>query len=337
MKDTQSLIQEAAEKRFQPQELKVFSKLPVEQRNTTIHESFVPTAAPPKVPASLDEWMIMRETWRKALLEKSFRAWPKPGELLQIEPVYCLEKNEICLEAHDFTSQGPIRLRLYLVHRKNQEKHRRLVLRVADQQDWRELMAAFPLAAEKELKGEIFLEDPRARTRLLDQLQNGSLVAFLTPRGVGRTLWDQDPKKQTQIRRRFLLLGQTLEGMQTWDVRRALETLRSLEIARGVPLTICGRDVMGGIALYASLFEPGIAELVLEELPATHRHGPIFLNVSRFLEMPQAVAMAAERLPVRLLKTSSSAWEYPLAVARKLAWKEHQLKIVQEVKSARTG
>jgi hypothetical protein len=37
-----------------------------------------------------------------------------------------------------------------------------------------------------------------------------------------------DAGKQVQIRRRFQLLGQTVDGMRVWDVRRALAVVRSL-------------------------------------------------------------------------------------------------------------
>jgi hypothetical protein len=70
--------------------------------------------------------------------------------------------------------------------------------------------------------------------------------------------------------------------------------------------------------------------LRLEELPATHRNGPIFLNVSRYLEMPQAVAMAAEHCRVRLAGTTPSAWAFPLSVAERLGWKKDQLQVVAE-------
>jgi hypothetical protein len=135
-----------------------------------------------------------------------------------------------------------------------------------------------------------------------------------------------------------MLLGQTLDGMQVWDVRRAIAALRSLpstnSVSRdnmprdNVPLTLCGRGPLGGVALYAALFEPEIAELVLEELPADHRHGPIFLNVSRYLEMPEAVAMVCQRSRVRLLKASKAPWAYPQAVVEKLGWNPEQLEIL---------
>jgi len=67
-----------------------------------------------------------------------------------------------------------------------------------------------------------------------------------------------------------------------------------------VPVTLAGQHRMAGIVLYASLFEPDIAGLDLWRLPSSHREGPVFLNVLRYMDMPQAVAMAAERTEVRI-------------------------------------
>ena len=75
-------------------------------------------------------------------------------------------------------------------------------------------------------------------------------------------------------------------------------------------------------ALFAALFEPGLARLDLLNLPASLRHGPDYLNALRFLDVPQAVALAAERAPVLLHQTTpmSDEWNHPAAVARNLGW-----------------
>ncbi len=57
---------------------------------------------------------------------------------------------------------------------------------------------------------------------------------------------------------------------------------------------------MAGIVLYASLFEPDIAGLELWHLPNSHRDGPVFLNVLRYMDIPDAVAIATERTKVRI-------------------------------------
>ena len=96
-----------------------------------------------------------------------------------------------------------------------------------------------------------------------------------------------------------MLLGQTLDGMRVWDVRRSIQALRQVELVNDVPVALKGQRLTAGIVLYASLFEPDIAGLDLWHLPSSHRDGPVFLNVLRYMDLSQAVAMAAERTQVR--------------------------------------
>ena len=71
---------------------------------------------------------------------------------------------------------------------------------------------------------------------------------------------------------------------------------------KDVPLWLQGHRQQAGVALYASLFEPDVTRLDLWELPQSHREGPYFLNVLKYLDTPQAVAMAAGRSKVRVYK-----------------------------------
>jgi hypothetical protein len=97
-----------------------------------------------------------------------------------------------------------------------------------------------------------------------------------------------------------MLLGQTLDGMRVWDVRRAVQALRQIELLKDVPVVLKGQRIMAGIVLYASLFEPDVAGLDLWNLPDSDHDGPIFLNVLRFMDIPQATAMANERTEVQI-------------------------------------
>jgi hypothetical protein len=116
-----------------------------------------------------------------------------------------------------------------------------------------------------------------------------------------------------------MLLGQTIEGMQAWDVRRAVQVVRTIPSLGKAPLNLEGSGAMAGIALYAGLFEPGISELALYDLPDTHRHGPILLNVRKIFDLPQAVAAALDSAgSVQLLRTGGTAendWAWPRALA----------------------
>jgi hypothetical protein len=45
---------------------------------------------------------------------------------------------------------------------------------------------------------------------------------------VGLTAWSGGETRLTKIRRRFMLLGQTLDGMRVWDIRCAVQALHSV-------------------------------------------------------------------------------------------------------------
>jgi hypothetical protein len=69
-------------------------------------------------------------------------------------------------------------------------------------------------------------------------------------------------------------------------------------------------------------------------MPASHRDGPIYLNVLRHLDVPQTVALAAERTKVDLRTPASARWDYPVQVARALHWSPENLRITSELPNA---
>ncbi len=121
--------------------------------------------------------------------------------------------------------------------------------------------------------------------------------------------------------------------MRVFDVIRAAEAVRKLPGLQKTRLHLTARDDSAGISLYASLLIPQIGHLDLKNLSPSHRQGPVFLNVLRFLDIPQAVAMAAERSPVVLKQNandSTSPWTYASAVADRLNWPDGRLTIQQQ-------
>jgi hypothetical protein len=133
--------------------------------------------------------------------------------------------------------------------------------------------------------------------------------------------------------RRFYLLGQTLEGQQVWDVRCAIRALRSIEGLKDTKLWLQASRTQAANALMASLFEENIARLDLHELPhylmptSMDKEGhpisgfePVYLNMLKYLDLPQAAAMAAERTRVVIYDDDKTAWNYPAQVSEKLGW-----------------
>src|SRR5205814_1008302 len=183
---------------------------------------------------------------------------------------------------------------------------------VQNEDDWQKWLAGMRHAFSNELDTDAG-EEPtpsKADPKEFDLTRralvaSGSVFVYVAPRGIGPTAWSGDAKKQIHIRRRFMLLGQTLDGMRVWDIRRALQAVRSFRSLQGIPLSVEAGSDLAVDALYASLFEKGIAALELRQVPASHRVGPDYLNVLRVLDIPQAAAMAAERCQVHLVDTDS--------------------------------
>ena len=153
---------------------------------------------------------------------------------------------------------------------------------------------------------------------------NNLAVAFLAPRGVGLGAWSGDQGKQVQIRRRFMLLGQTLDGMRVWDIRCGIQALCSISRYKKLPLSISGADELASDALLASLFEPSVSRLELYGLPETFQHGADYLNILRIVDVPQVAAMVAEKAAVRVHNSNESTWLYPRKVIANLNWKPEQ-------------
>lgn len=254
LKEEDPLIQRAAEKLFDPAELRVFDELPADEINTRIDELFVPRATEPPVPEAADEWAKLREQWMTGLEENVFRGWPE--------------------EAHPanqgFTPEipgGGLLLKTKLV-------------RMTDE-------PGLPLAHLREVEA----------------------------RAV-------DAKKQVQMRRRFMLIGQTLDGMRVWDTVQAIRSLKERGAATAqTPIAVEASGDMAMNALLAAIMEPGVTRLVLTRLPTSYRDAPDYLNLARVADVPELLALAAERMEVVLYETPPEVARFANAVGEKLGWK----------------
>jgi hypothetical protein len=317
----------AAVKLFTPEQLKVFATLPTDSINTNIHETFVATAPAPVLPRNQEEWATQRDAWLAALKTKCFAAWPPQACPLRLERKFSATRNGLTLQAFDFDSEPHVRLRLYLLARSATPQEISLNLR--DETGWLNELGWLRMAFEKELfdeppsdpakKDGIFQVQFETFSKVLKD--SASAMAFFAPRGVGLNAWSGDARRQVQIRRRFMLLGETVDSARVWDIRRACQALRLLpETAKaGLALNAGGRMAVN--VVYASIFEPSIDGLQLTDPVASHRAGPDFLNVLRVLDVPQAAAMAADRSKVAIYAhVETNGWEFPTGVAANLGW-----------------
>ncbi|HET6407080.1 MAG TPA: hypothetical protein VFG14_04305, partial [Chthoniobacteraceae bacterium] len=315
---------DAAKKGIDSETLRVFSGLPADERVTRIDSEFVPAAKAPTVPSTPEEWSKMKDSWLQALRGKVFRGWPTEAASLELREAGSAVYDGVTMRAWDFTPQAPFTLRLWLAHRTGltPEQIQLVVLNALDAEGWQQFsrMAAghfpslFPQSVRIGADGAGFAEEQKMYAT------RPWAMAYVAPRGIGLNAWSGPARAQTHRLRRFYLLGQTLDGMQVWDLRRSIEVLRSTGFGKPA-LWLQGERAMGVNALYASLFEPNIARLDLHDPPASHANGPIYLNVLKTLDVPQAVAMATGRSEVRIYASDPNAWAFPKGVAEEVGGK----------------
>jgi hypothetical protein len=153
------------------------------------------------------------------------------------------------------------------------------------------------------MSGELLGANPPADAAAFEKLrrelsEKNIAQAFFAPRGIGLTAWSGGEKRLTQIRRRFMLLGQTLDGMRVWDIRCAIQVVHFVREGDTSKVELRAARDMGVNALYAALFEPGVKRLELEQLPKSHMEGPDYLSVLKILDLPQALELARARTDV---------------------------------------
>src|SRR5208283_4755259 len=256
-----------------------------------IADTFVPLTKPEKKSAG---------ELRSALREKVFAGWPDEGMPPEPKRVFFVERDGVRFSAWDFTSQQDVPLRLYLLENVTTKPTERVELNVLDQTGWTNWLAAVSAKFGGELTEELSAYGSSALQRTAaDQPVSpaGSVaLAFFAPRGVGLTAWSGGETRLTKIRRRFMLLGQTLDGMRVWDIRRAVQVLSSLPGMDAAKIKLHAEGAMGVNALYAALFEPAVRKLDLVDLPQSQVQGPDYLNVLKITDIPQVTEAEAATL-----------------------------------------
>ena len=290
LKGQSPLIEMAAKEFFLPDQLRVFDKLPEDEVNTRIDESFVPMAAPPGLPATPEEGKQRQAEYSSALRDKVFAGWPAESGAVALKLSGQSSESGLRCQAYAFDSQPDVNLRLLVLQDAKVKRPDKVLLTVLDTQSWTNAPARW-----------LWLGSGTAEdwACLQQEMRTGKMaLAFIAPRGVEPSKWLSDPKKSNHVRRRFMLLGQTLDSMRVWDIRRAVQAVKGLPEFRKTPLYVRARGQMGVNAAYAALFEPELQKLKLEGLPASQAEGPDYLNVLKVWDLPQLWAALGVRCQV---------------------------------------
>ncbi|HEY7328750.1 MAG TPA: acetylxylan esterase [Gemmataceae bacterium] len=154
-------------------------------------------------------------------------------------------------------------------------------------------VSLYPLSDKPEPKS-LFVYDPGAH----EDDENGKYVPLvkdnpwdLYSRGLLFNEWTRK-SPPNYVKRAHALLGRTVDEGRVWDIIAAVKYLQKEKKA---PNRIGGRGRAGILAAYAALLEPSIKEVIIVDPPKSHRDGPIFLNVLRVLDIPEALGLLAPR------------------------------------------
>lgn len=302
LRGTDELIDLPATKLFTPEQLRVFKQLPENQRVTDIHESFVPVALNGSIPRSVETLKTMGHQWQTQLEEKTFAGWNP--QAIQVNAQKKKLQNGIQIQILNYKSDHPFDLTLYHLSLSS-SKTRKAQIHVLNHSEWTEFEPIFsdPESISKALNPS---NTDRKIAAVLEDLRSHQLILVL-PRGIGPSNWKADEKTQTHIRRRFMQLGQTLAGMQVFDVIQAIEAVRSLTEMSDTTLTLHASGEAATWALYASIFTAEFDGLFLSDLPPSHRESPDLLNVSRIANLPQLALLAGWRNQHLQLKMSEES------------------------------
>ena len=138
-------------------------------------------------------------------------------------------------------------------------------------------------------------------------------VMLLSPRGCGLFQWSQR-SPPNYVARAHALIGRTIDTGRVWDIQAVARWLHERD-ASGRTVAVAGQGRAGVLAAYAALFEGCIARVTAVSPPPSHRHGPIFLNVLRVLDTPEAFGLLAP-MPLTLVDAHDAAWKRTEAIYR---------------------
>ncbi len=248
---------------FDGKELRVFPEdkdLPSDALNARIDETFVPRAQIrlPENAATFGEW---RRDKIEQLRTRTFRDWPE-----QVPAATVLKGTT---EGRLMETEAGIAVRTFIV--AGPEKPQRSCILVLNPEE----------------------PENQAPAWAAQLVGKRDAVVLLSPRGCGGLAWTRKSPPNT-VERAHALLGTTVDTGRVRDIQALARMLHETD-ENNTPIVVAGKGQAGVLAAYAAILEPSINEVVAVEPPASHKEGPIFLNVLRVLDVPEAFGLLAPK------------------------------------------
>lgn len=135
----------------------------------------------------------------------------------------------------------------------------------------------------------------------------------------GKGYYGSSLHKQNQIRRRYMLVGQTLDSMRVYEMMRFID-----QLSREKELALEAKGAMAVNLLYATLMLEQMPsgrhpiKLYLFELPVSLKEAPDYLNVMKVTRLTESLAAVSRRCDVMLKACPKPVADYATAVNKAL-------------------
>lgn len=295
LKGDDDLITKVATPFFAPEALRVFDQIPEDAVNTRIDGSFVHEAAPLSTQLEGTSWESLAPQLRQHLDQKVFVNWPAhfPAKW---EKQHSWQTAEGPLSLWEVQTDPSTHLPAF-EWTLDPQKNETLVV-VLDETSWPEWQALLAPATGQSFAPFWDREQAAAAPASLPGWTRpfGKLW-LISPRGTGPASFSADKTTLTHIRRRYHLLGQTLHGMQTWDLRQFFHHVAAQSPA---PPTLRAAALSATEAMYASIYVQAPLHLDLHAPMMTHMDGPIYPNILRFMDVPAGIFLAGTQHDLKI-------------------------------------
>ncbi|MHB1426031.1 MAG: alpha/beta hydrolase family protein [Gemmataceae bacterium] len=281
-------VKDADFKALLGKELRVFPEekdIPKDVINGKIDETFVPQAVV-KLPEK-GEFAAWKKELLKQLREKSFRPFPTTI------PTAKLEKRRFEVKGEKFDVD-------------------RIIPEPGLELD------GGPVLAKGKIRTLLVLGEEDLREKeMWKQFVPAKNYWYFFVRGVCGQWAKKSPPNY--VERAHALLGRTVDLGRVWDI---VATARYLKEMEKEDVSVLGVGQAGILGAYAALFEPSIKEVTIIDPPNSHRDGPIFLNVLRVLDIPDALGLLAPRR-LTLINAKDKAFDRTAAIYRLAGAADH--------------
>lgn len=309
-----------APKAHEPQELQVYvDGLPADQRVTDVQEWFVPQPETASQPTDQVEWAKLQAQWMQNLSDIPGATSNLQGFAFKsVKTTETQKVGEVEFRQLEIETTTPLRsFVIAAVPKSDQPVDSIKVCIGSPAQDGLEFSVDGQVVKYSN-ETESLIDRESIAMSLTGKNQ---AVLFLMLQGTGKSRWLETEKKTTHLRRRLHLLGQSIDGIGTSEIRSLLTSIADgidgLPAADSVQLEAAGSAAC--MAALASLGSDNVS-LVLHRLPDDLGDGPILLGLTKASDLTRILALVAANATLTIDSPTNESIGFVKSAAERLNW-----------------